>query len=298
MRREPKFYSFDATQLVSTPLATFQAFRDIDEATFGEHSRANALAVANLESIARRLKAASQRIKREATLDSATAAAGMLLCNSAQMAIAGARGVNVIDCGRVERELAQCDVGTYAVVIDCNTSDYPLLFWTVERVDAPANGSKATVLFDRASTDVYELPLHKGDTVKIVSATRDLGWWKALSSTGRVGLVPCNFLAFKSAQRKSLLMRARRSSMSRTHGALVMHATLIADADGVAVEGGSTGKHATLEQLIEAHADALRTPWTATPQSVNQSRALTALMLQHVRGVSCIACCKPALSVV
>lgn len=51
-----------------------------------------------------------------------------------------------IDCSRsaahVRRRLTQrsqphCEPGTFALVIDCNTTDYPILYWCVERVEAP-----------------------------------------------------------------------------------------------------------------------------------------------------------------
>ena len=184
------FAAFDPLKLPTTPLATFQALGDIDEKTFGEASRTNTAAVSYFDAIERKRAACSAALQqaKPPSIEQATLAAGMLLSSFGAMAIAGHRGVNVIERTRAERELASCEPGTYAIVIDCNTTDFPVLIWCCERVNAPPNGTKALALFDRIPCDTYELSLKKNEPVTIISATRDVGWWKA-SSGDAVGLV-------------------------------------------------------------------------------------------------------------
>lgn len=165
-------------RLPTTPLATFQALGDIDEKTFGPALRSNIAAVSYFDAIERKRAAcaASLHSNKSPSLEQATLAAGMLLSSFGAMAIAGQRGVNVVERTRAERELASCEPGTYAIVIDCNTTDFPLLVWCCERVNTPPNGTKAVATFDRVACDNYELSLKKGEPVTIISATRDIGW--------------------------------------------------------------------------------------------------------------------------
>lgn len=202
-------------------------------------SRSNQAAVQQLENVERRYQAAQQKSARgTATADSASLLAGMLLCNAGAMAIGSQRGVNVVERARAERELALCDVGTYAIVVDCNTHDFPLLLWTVERVDAPAAGSKAIALFDRAADEhEHELPLRKGDVVTILAPTREVGWWKASALSGRVGLVPSNFLQLKTNEfRASVVLPRALSRIVGSGVSLVMRAELCCDANAVWLE--------------------------------------------------------------
>lgn len=177
-------------RLPTTPLATFQALGDIDEKIYGPATRSNTAAVSYFDAIERKRAAcaASLQQAKAPSVEQATVASGMLLSSFGAMAIAGQRGVNVIERTRAERELASCEPGTYAIVIDCNTTDFPLLIWCCERVNAPPNGTKALPMFDRVGCDTYELNLKKNEPVTIISATRDVGWWKA-SSGDAVGLV-------------------------------------------------------------------------------------------------------------
>lgn len=66
--------------------------------------------------------------------------------------------------------------------------------------------------------------------------------------------VPCNFVSFKSSER-----RGTRSA-SAMKGGFVMRADLICDADGVSI-AGTPFKFHTLDALVEAFCESLKTPW-------------------------------------
>ena len=162
-----------------------------------------------------------------------------------------------------------------------------MLYWCVERIEAPASGTRAVALYDRESNDLYELPLRKGDVLKILSTTRDVGWWKASAADGSVGLVPSNFVHLSSnkSEARIVLPRWKASSTGGESSArvtsIVMNADLCCSHDGVAIEGTSL-RYANIDALLAAHAVTLRTPWKRS-DAETQRRALVALNVSRER---------------
>lgn len=63
---------------------------------------------------------------------------------------------------------------------------------------APAGPPKppfpVKALFDYSATNAEELSLKAGDTLTITETPQPVGWWKAKTADGKVGVVPSNFV--------------------------------------------------------------------------------------------------------